>query len=75
MANVKVGASIFTKYQQGLGTMYERMIILVDIEKLMSSRDMELIETAEEMAASWVGSGFQLANQSELKRGEQSCHS
>jgi len=27
------------------------MIILVDIEKLMTSRDMELIESAEEMAA------------------------
>jgi len=38
------------KYLQGLGTVDERMIILVDIEKLMTSRDMELIETAE-MAA------------------------
>jgi len=27
------------------------MIILVDIEKLMSSRDMELIDTAERVAA------------------------
>jgi purine-binding chemotaxis protein CheW len=45
------GSGLDTKYLQGLGTVDERMIILVDIEKLMSSRDMELIETAEEMAA------------------------
>jgi len=41
------GASLDTKYLQGLGTVDERMIILVDIEKLMTSRDMELIESAE----------------------------
>ena len=45
------GSSLDTKYLQGLGTADERMIILVDIEKLMTSRDMELIESAEEMAA------------------------
>jgi len=39
------GASLDTKFLQGLGTADERMIILVDIEKLMSSKDMELIET------------------------------
>ena len=44
------GSSLDTKYLQGLGTADERMIILVDIEKLMSSRDMELIETAERAA-------------------------
>jgi len=44
------GSSLDTKYLQGLGTADQRMIILVDIEKLMSSKDMELIETAE-MAA------------------------
>jgi purine-binding chemotaxis protein CheW len=44
------GSGLDTQYLQGLGTVDERMIILVDIEKLMSSRDMELIETAEEMA-------------------------
>jgi hypothetical protein len=27
------------------------MLILVDIEKLMTSREMELVEAAEEMAA------------------------
>jgi len=45
------GSSLDTKYLQGLGTADERMIILVDIEKLMTSRDMELIEAAEELAA------------------------
>jgi len=40
-------ASLDTRFLQGLGTVDARMIILVDIEKLMSSRDMELIESAE----------------------------
>ncbi len=40
------GASLDVEYLQGLGTVDERMIILVDIEKLMSSRDMELVEQA-----------------------------
>jgi len=44
------GSSLDTKYLQGLGTADERMIILVDIEKLMSSRDMELIDTVEKTA-------------------------
>jgi purine-binding chemotaxis protein CheW len=41
------GASLDTKYLVGLGTVDDRMIILVDIERLMTSRDMELIEVAE----------------------------
>ena len=45
------GSSLDTKFLQGLGTVDERMIILVDIEKLMSSSDMELIETVEYAAA------------------------
>jgi len=45
------GASLDTRYLEGLGTVDERMLILVDIEKLMNSRDMELIEATEEMAA------------------------
>ncbi len=45
------GSSLDTQYLQGLGTVDDRMLILVDIEKLMTSRDMELIEAAEEMAA------------------------
>ncbi|MBI5429691.1 MAG: chemotaxis protein CheW, partial [Nitrosomonadales bacterium] len=45
------GSGLDTKYLQGLGTADGRMIILVDIEKLMTSRDMELIESASEAAA------------------------
>jgi purine-binding chemotaxis protein CheW len=40
----KFSSSLDAEYLQGLGTVDDRMIILVDIEKLMSSRDMELIE-------------------------------
>ena len=40
------GTSLDTQYITGLGTVDERMIIVMDIEKLMSSRDMEMIETA-----------------------------
>jgi purine-binding chemotaxis protein CheW len=38
------GAAMDTQYIMGLGTVDERMIILVDIERLMSSRDMELMD-------------------------------
>ena len=41
------GSNLDTQYLLGLGTVGERMIILVDIERLMSSRDMELIESVE----------------------------
>ena len=44
------GGSLDTQYLQGLGTIDDRMLILVDIEKLMTSKDMELVEAAE-MAA------------------------
>jgi purine-binding chemotaxis protein CheW len=37
------GSSLDTQYLIGMGTMDERMIILVDIERLMSSSDMALI--------------------------------
>jgi purine-binding chemotaxis protein CheW len=37
--------SIDTKYIVGLATVEEHMLILVDIEKLMSSQEMELIDT------------------------------
>ena len=40
------GSAIDTKYVMGLGAVDERMLILVDIEKLMTSRDMELVEMA-----------------------------
>lgn len=38
------GATLDTRYLMGLGTVDERMLILVDIEKLMNSRDMELMD-------------------------------
>ena len=44
------GAGMDTRYLQGLGTVDERMLILVDIEKLMTSREMELVEAAETAA-------------------------
>jgi purine-binding chemotaxis protein CheW len=45
------GASMDTQYLQGMGAVGERMIILMEIEKLMTSRDLELVELAEEMDA------------------------
>jgi purine-binding chemotaxis protein CheW len=38
-------ATMDTQYILGLGTLDERMIIVIDIEKLLSSRDMELFDT------------------------------
>jgi purine-binding chemotaxis protein CheW len=40
-----MGTVLDTNYLVGLGTVDERMLILVDIEKLMSGSDMGLIET------------------------------
>jgi purine-binding chemotaxis protein CheW len=37
-------SSLDMEYITGVGTVDERMIIVVDIEKLMSSRDMDLVE-------------------------------
>ena len=39
-------SSLDTKYIMGLGAVDQRMIILMDIERLMSSHDMELVELA-----------------------------
>jgi purine-binding chemotaxis protein CheW len=39
-------ASFDTRYIMGLGTVDDRMLILIDIEKLMSSGDMGLIDEA-----------------------------
>jgi purine-binding chemotaxis protein CheW len=39
-------ASFDTKYILGLATIDKRMLIITDIERLMSSRDMELIDEA-----------------------------
>ncbi|WP_374567292.1 chemotaxis protein CheW, partial [Nitrosomonas sp.] len=38
-----LGSIIDTEYIMGLGTVDERMLILIDIEKMMSSSDMGLI--------------------------------
>lgn len=38
------GATLSTEYLTGLGTVDERMLILVDIEKLMTSEEMALME-------------------------------
>lgn len=43
-----LGMTLNTAYITGLGTIDRRMIILVDIEKFMSSDDMALIERAVE---------------------------
>jgi len=40
------GAALSTEYLTGLGTVDERMLILVDIEKLMTSEEMALVERA-----------------------------
>ena len=41
-----LSTTLDTRYITGLGTVDERMLILVDIEKLMSSKDMELVDEA-----------------------------
>ena len=41
-------ATIDTKYLVGLGTVENRMLILVDIERLMTSQEMALTESATE---------------------------
>ena len=38
------GSTLDTQYLLGLGTVNERMLILVDIEKLMSGADMALVD-------------------------------
>jgi purine-binding chemotaxis protein CheW len=39
------GASLDTRFIIGLGTVGERMLILADIERLMTSRDMQLVDS------------------------------
>ena len=39
-------AALDTQYIKGLGAVDSRMIILIDIERLMNSRDMELVDLA-----------------------------
>ncbi|KAA0910740.1 chemotaxis protein CheW [Pusillimonas sp. ANT_WB101] len=40
------GTTFATEYLTGIGTLDERMLILVDIEKLMTSEEMQLVEHA-----------------------------
>ncbi|MDP9108259.1 MAG: chemotaxis protein CheW, partial [Pseudomonadota bacterium] len=40
----EMGTAFNTDYLIGLGTLDERMLILIDIDKLMSSSEMGLIE-------------------------------
>jgi purine-binding chemotaxis protein CheW len=42
------GSAIDTNYVVGIGTIDDRMLILVGIEQLMTSRDMELVDVAAE---------------------------
>jgi len=42
------GTAFSTDYLTGIGTLGERMLILVDIEKLMTSQEMALVEEAME---------------------------
>lgn len=42
----ELGAALDTHYITGLGTQNDQMLILVDIEKLMSSEEMQLIDHA-----------------------------
>lgn len=44
------GAALDTRYITGIGTVDERMLILVDIEKLMTGKEMELLEEVESIA-------------------------
>lgn len=42
------GAVLDTQYLKGLGVVDERMLILIDIENLMTSKEMALVETLSE---------------------------
>jgi purine-binding chemotaxis protein CheW len=45
-----LGASVAADYLQGLGTVGERMLILLDIDKLLSAEDMGLLTAARSAA-------------------------
>ncbi|MGJ7916482.1 chemotaxis protein CheW [Massilia sp. LXY-6] len=45
-----LGASVAAEYLRGLGTVGERMLILLDIDKLLSSEDMGLLAAARPAA-------------------------
>lgn len=42
----ELGSTLDTRYLTGLGTVNDQMIILMDIEKLMSSDEMQLMDSA-----------------------------
>ena len=44
------GGTLDTRFITGLGTVGERMLILTDIERLMTSRDMHLVDHAAQAA-------------------------
>ena len=44
------GGALDTRFITGLGTVGERMLILTDIERLMTSRDMQLVGAAAQSA-------------------------
>src|SRR4029077_981237 len=44
------GGALDTRFITGLGTVEERMLILADIERLMTSRDMQLVDQAAQTA-------------------------
>lgn len=43
--------TLSTEYLQGLGSIDDRMLILVDIEKLLNSEEMELVEQSATLAS------------------------
>ena len=43
------GTAFSTEYLTGIGTLGERMLILVDIERLMTSEEMALVESASDV--------------------------
>jgi len=45
-ASPEFSSSLDMQYITGVGTVDDRMIIVIDIEKLMTSRDMDLVEMA-----------------------------
>jgi purine-binding chemotaxis protein CheW len=45
-----MGASVATEFLQGLGTVGERMLIMLDIDKLMGSEEMGLLAAAKAAA-------------------------
>ena len=62
-------SSFDTKYILGLGTVDERMLILVDIEKLMTGSDMALVDSGGEERRYFLTNGFGRAVESGKREG------